>query len=92
MCLGQNQIWLRTPVILFLANSPRSYMDIPSRFIIHESPRWIVNHRMDSALPHYLMLSARQMTNLLAALPAQALAASGLLLGLKRLHIWTYSA
>jgi diadenosine tetraphosphate (Ap4A) HIT family hydrolase len=54
-------------------------MEIPPRFIIHESQHWIVNHRLDSALPGYLMLGAKQMTNSLAALPAQALAELGVL-------------
>jgi diadenosine tetraphosphate (Ap4A) HIT family hydrolase len=40
-------------------------------------PHWVVNHRMDSALPGYLMLSAKQMTASLAALPAEALAELG---------------
>lgn len=52
-------------------------MDIPSRFIIYESRHWIVNHRMDSALPGYVMLSAKQMTNSLSAFSAQALAELG---------------
>ncbi|QXH54806.1 HIT family protein [Pseudomonas maumuensis] len=52
-------------------------MDIPTRFIIHESRYWILNQRMDSALPGYLMLSAKQMTNSLAALPLEAQAELG---------------
>lgn len=54
-------------------------MDIPPRFIIHETEHWLVNHRMDSALPGYLMLSAKHMTNSLAALPTEALAELGVL-------------
>lgn len=54
-------------------------MDISPRFIIHESPYWIINQRMDSALPGYLMLSAKEVTNSLAALPAEALAELGTL-------------
>ncbi|MFJ4158158.1 HIT family protein [Pseudomonas sp. NPDC089752] len=54
-------------------------MDIPPRFIVHESRHWIVNHRMDSALPGYLMLSAKQKTNTLSALPYEALAELGVL-------------
>ena len=54
-------------------------MDIPSSFIIHESKYWILNHRMDSALAGYLMLSAKQMTNSLAALAIEAQAALGVL-------------
>lgn len=54
-------------------------MTIPPRFTIHESPYWVVNHRMDSALPGYVMLSAKQMTNSLAELGPQALAELGAL-------------
>lgn len=54
-------------------------MDIPSSFIIHQSKYWILNHRMDSALAGYLMLSAKQMTNSLAALPIEAPAELGVL-------------
>ncbi|MHC6225109.1 HIT family protein [Pseudomonas sp. X10] len=54
-------------------------MDIPPRFIIHESKYWLINHRMDSALPGYLMLGAKQMTNSLAALSTEALAELGVL-------------
>ena len=54
-------------------------MEIPASFIIYESPYWTVNHRMDSALPGYLMLSAKQMTNSLAELTAEALAELGVL-------------
>ncbi|MCO7514219.1 HIT family protein [Pseudomonas guariconensis] len=54
-------------------------MDIPARFIIHESPYWVINQRIDSALPGYLMLSAKEMTNSLAALPTEALAELGIL-------------
>ncbi|MFD2645036.1 hydrolase [Pseudomonas japonica] len=52
-------------------------MDIPPRFIIHESSHWVLNHRIDSALPGYLILSAKQITNSLAALAEQALAELG---------------
>ena len=52
-------------------------MEIPSTFIVHQTAHWTVNHRLNSALPGYLMLSARQMTNSLAELPAQALAELG---------------
>jgi diadenosine tetraphosphate (Ap4A) HIT family hydrolase len=54
-------------------------VNIPPRFTIHESPHWVVNHRMDSALPGYVMLRAKQMTNSLAALGPQALAELGAL-------------
>jgi diadenosine tetraphosphate (Ap4A) HIT family hydrolase len=54
-------------------------MNISPRFVVHESEHWIINHRMDSALPGYLMLSAKMMTNSLASLPAEALAELGVL-------------
>jgi len=65
-------------------------MDILPRYIIHESTHWVVNHRMDSALPGYLMLSAKQMTNSLAALPTQALAELGQLQALIQQAIETH--
>lgn len=54
-------------------------MNISPRFVVHESEHWLINHRMDSALPGYLMLSAKMMTNSLASLPAEALAELGVL-------------
>jgi diadenosine tetraphosphate (Ap4A) HIT family hydrolase len=54
-------------------------MDVPSRLMIYESMHWVINHRVDSALPGYVMLSAKQMTNSLAALPTEALAELGVL-------------
>ncbi|WP_434557601.1 HIT family protein [Pseudomonas sp. Z4-20] len=54
-------------------------MDISPRFVIHESEYWMINHRLDSALPGYVMLSAKQMTNSLASLPTEALAELGVL-------------
>jgi diadenosine tetraphosphate (Ap4A) HIT family hydrolase len=54
-------------------------MNISPRFVVHESEHWIINHRMDSALPGYLMLNAKMMTNALASLPAAALAELGVL-------------
>jgi diadenosine tetraphosphate (Ap4A) HIT family hydrolase len=55
------------------------FMNIPSQFIIHESRHWILNHRMNSALPGYLMLSAKHMTHSLASLPLDAQAELGIL-------------
>lgn len=55
-------------------------LDIPSRFIIHETRHWVLNHRMNSALPGYLMLSARASVNSLAALPVEAQAELGILM------------
>ncbi|TFF39927.1 HIT family protein [Pseudomonas sp. RIT623] len=53
-------------------------MDIPPRFIIHESTHWLLNHRIDCGLPGYLILSAKQMTHSLATLAAPALTELGL--------------
>lgn len=52
-------------------------MNISPRFVVHESEHWIINHRMNSELPGYLMLSAKTMSNVLASLPAEALAELG---------------
>nr|GEX77213.1 hypothetical protein [Tanacetum cinerariifolium] len=54
-----------------------SEMDIPPRFVIHETRHWLINHRVDSALPGYLMLGAKSMSPSLAALPSEALAELG---------------
>lgn len=55
-------------------------MDIPSKFRIHETEHWLVNHRMDTALPGYLMVGSKLGTNALYDLPAEALASLGPLL------------
>ncbi len=54
-------------------------MHVPTSLIIHETTHWLINHRTDSHLPGYLMLSAKQMTNSLATLPIEALAELGVL-------------
>lgn len=54
-------------------------MHVPTSLIIHETSHWLINHRLDSHLPGYLMLSAKQMTNSLATLPIEALAELGVL-------------
>ncbi|KEA06042.1 HIT domain-containing protein [Rhizobium rhizogenes] len=55
-------------------------MDIPSKFRIHETEHWLVNHRMDTILPGYLMVGSKLGTNALHDLPTEALASLGLLL------------
>ena len=55
-------------------------MDIPPRFIIHQTRHWVLNHRMNSALPGYVMLSAKTQTNALSTLPVEAQAELGVLL------------
>jgi diadenosine tetraphosphate (Ap4A) HIT family hydrolase len=52
----------------------------PDHLFIKETEHWIVNHRIDAALPGYLMVAARLETNDLAALPSAALAELGPLL------------
>ncbi|MEX6665558.1 HIT family protein [Pseudomonas sp. W2-17] len=52
-------------------------MHIPPSFVIHETTHWLINHRLDSHLPGYLMLSAKQMTHSLATLPNEALTELG---------------
>ena len=54
-------------------------MDIPLPFIIHETTHWLINHRKDSHLPGYLMLSAKQMTDSLATLSIEAIVELGVL-------------
>jgi len=55
-------------------------MEIPPRFIIHESQHWLLNHRINSALPGYLVLSAKQLSSSLSTLPVAAQAELGMLL------------
>ncbi len=55
---------------------------IPEHLIIKTTDHWIVNHRVDSKLPGYLMIGSRVNTGDLAALPAAALAELGGLLAL----------
>lgn len=55
-------------------------MDIPSKFRIHETEHWLVNHRMDTVLPGYLMIGSKAGTNALYDLPTEALASLGPLL------------
>ena len=55
-------------------------MEIPERFHIVETEGWLVNHRMNSALPGYLMISAKMDTNDLSDLSAAALQELGPLL------------
>ncbi len=59
---------------------PEKRMDIPSRFVIHETRNWVLNQRVNSTLPGYLMLSARAPVNSLADLPAEAQAELGILM------------
>lgn len=55
-------------------------MQIPDRFHVSETDGWLVNHRMNSALPGYLMISSKTDTNDLSELPEAALRELGPLL------------
>jgi diadenosine tetraphosphate (Ap4A) HIT family hydrolase len=54
--------------------------DPPKHLVILQTEHWVLNHRVDSALPGYLMLGARLPTNDLSLMPAEALAQLGTLL------------
>jgi len=51
--------------------------DIPQQFHIGETPGWSVNHRINSALPGYLMSSSKTFTNDLSDLPSETLCSLG---------------
>jgi diadenosine tetraphosphate (Ap4A) HIT family hydrolase len=53
---------------------------IPEHLIIKTTDHWIVNHRIDSKLPGYLMIASRASTTKLSDLPAAALGELGALL------------
>ncbi|MHC2300353.1 diadenosine tetraphosphate (Ap4A) HIT family hydrolase [Rhizobium mongolense] len=48
-------------------------MEIPAQSHILETGSWLVNHRMDSALPGYLMVGSKRLADELSELPASAL-------------------
>src|SRR5262245_46611617 len=54
--------------------------DIPEQFLIAETEGWLVNHRINSALPGYLMISSKTFTNDLSELSREALSELGPLL------------
>lgn len=55
-------------------------MEIPQHFHVAETDGWLVSHRMNSALPGYLMIGSKTYTNDLSDLPEIALAELGPLL------------
>jgi diadenosine tetraphosphate (Ap4A) HIT family hydrolase len=67
-------------------DSPSTYhgrmhnFEPPEHLVILQTDHWIINHRVDSALPGYLMLGARAPTNDLSTLPPEALSQLGSLL------------
>jgi diadenosine tetraphosphate (Ap4A) HIT family hydrolase len=54
-----------------------STLEITPDFILDETPHWVVNHHLASALPGYLMLGSKHHVNSLAQLPGPALAELG---------------
>jgi diadenosine tetraphosphate (Ap4A) HIT family hydrolase len=52
----------------------------PEYLVITQTDDWVLNHRVDAALPGYLMLGAKAPTNRLAAMPRRALSELGELL------------
>jgi diadenosine tetraphosphate (Ap4A) HIT family hydrolase len=53
----------------------------PAKYlVIFQTEDWVLNHRVDSALPGYLVLGARMPTNDLSVLRPEALAQLGTLL------------
>jgi diadenosine tetraphosphate (Ap4A) HIT family hydrolase len=52
----------------------------PRHLVILQTEDWVLNHRVDSALPGYLILGARTPTNDLSRLRPEALAQLGMLL------------
>jgi diadenosine tetraphosphate (Ap4A) HIT family hydrolase len=73
-------------VILSLSKDQFSLYDvgmafsIPDHLVIKKTEHWIVNHRIESTLPGYLMVGSRRETNHLVNLPPAALAELGPLL------------
>lgn len=76
-------------------------MDIPERFRIAETECWMVNHRITTALPGYLMVGTKQPVTELASLSPDALTELGpllarieavmrQLLGAKRVYVSRY--
>jgi diadenosine tetraphosphate (Ap4A) HIT family hydrolase len=55
-------------------------MQIADRFRIYETDYWLINHRLDSALPGYLMLGSKLPISDLSDVPDDALATLGPLL------------
>ncbi|MBB4234194.1 diadenosine tetraphosphate (Ap4A) HIT family hydrolase [Rhizobium esperanzae] len=61
-------------------NGERQHLEIPPHFHVAETAGWLVNHRMNSALPGYLMIGSKTDTTDLSDLSVDALAEFGPLL------------
>lgn len=53
------------------------HRDIPPQYHIGQTSGWLVNHRINSALPGYLMISSTADTNSLSDLSAEVLGSMG---------------
>ena len=49
----------------------------PEHLVVHESDHWIINHRVNSALPGYFMVGSKMDTNDLSHLPKESLSELG---------------
>jgi diadenosine tetraphosphate (Ap4A) HIT family hydrolase len=65
---------------IFATSVKGGSLEIPQQFQVFETNGWLVNHRMDSALPGYLMVSSKTFTDDLSELPEDTLADLGPLL------------
>jgi diadenosine tetraphosphate (Ap4A) HIT family hydrolase len=59
----------------------------PENMVILQTEHWSINHRVDSALPGYLMLGVRTPTNDLSRVPPAALAELGTLMARAQLAL-----
>jgi diadenosine tetraphosphate (Ap4A) HIT family hydrolase len=57
-----------------------SSFEPPRHLVILQTEHWMLSHRLDSALPGYLMLGAQKPTNELSLMPPGALTELGILL------------
>jgi len=57
-------------------------LEVPQRFHVAETDGWLVSHRMNSALPGYLMISSKFQTDDLTDLAGSALSELGPLLAM----------
>jgi diadenosine tetraphosphate (Ap4A) HIT family hydrolase len=70
--LVDNEITIRNPTVI--------RFEPPEHLVILQTENWVLNHRVGSALPGYLMLGARTLTNDLSRMRPEALAELGMLL------------
>jgi diadenosine tetraphosphate (Ap4A) HIT family hydrolase len=69
-----------TELLPHIAEAGMRHFEPPKHLVILETEHWVLNHRVDSTLPGYLMLGARAPTNDLSVMRPEALAERGTLL------------